>query len=66
MGIIQPNIHRILRKVNQVICMVYPNSDPSLSDSPDILLTNLLYYTKMPKLEKEENSAKCLQNFAKS
>ena len=29
-GIIQPNIHKILRKVNQVICIMYPNSTPDI------------------------------------
>ena len=29
-GIIQSNIHRILRKVNQVICIMYPNSIPDI------------------------------------
>ena len=29
-GIIQLNNHRILRKVNQVICIIYPNSMPDI------------------------------------
>ena len=38
--------------------------DPRSSSSPVILFTRLLYYTKL-QLEKEDNSAKYLQNFAK-
>ena len=29
-GISQPNIHRILRKVNLVICIMYPNCMPNI------------------------------------
>ena len=57
--IIHPNIHRILRKVNQVIytldtmCAKY--HDPSSSGSPDTLLT-MSFMSWMPKSEKANNS----------
>ena len=61
-GIIQLNNHRILRKVNQVIYTIYPNSMPDimiLAKAVSIYFVDkiaLLY--KMPKLEKGDNSAK--------
>ena len=61
-GIIQLNNHEILRKVNQVIWIIYPNSMPDIMILIKAVLqilfdkTALLY--KMPKLEKGDNSAK--------
>ena len=57
-GIIQPNIHKILRKVNQVIYIMYLNCIDwchysSSSSSPDILLRRLLHYTKCQSLKRE-------------
>ena len=51
-------IHRIIWEVNQVIYIMYPNlytwyQDPSLSGSPDILFTRLLYYTKRQNRKRE-------------
>ena len=69
-GIIQSNIHRILWKVNQVICIMYSSYMPGIMSLAQAVhkifcwqgcFTALLY--KMPKSEKGNNSAKYLQNF---
>ena len=72
-AIIQSNIHRSLQEVNQVICIMYPNSLPDIM----ILVAQavlqifcwqycFIIQMLMPKLEKGDNSAKYLHNFAKS
>ena len=63
-GIIQSNIHRILRKVNQVIYIIYPNGIPDIMILAKAVLRYyvdkipLLY--EMPKSEKGDNSVKYL------
>ena len=58
----QLNNHRILWKVNQVICIIYPNSMSDIMILAKEVIQNfvdkiaLLY--KMPKLEKGDNSGK--------
>ena len=65
-GIIQSNIHRILRKVNQVIYIICKLYDwchyPSSSGSPDILLTRLLYYMKCQSRKREVIQTSCWQD----
>ena len=49
-GINQSNIHIVLRKVNRVICIMYPNCMPDIMIQTQavlqIFLTRLLFYTK--------------------
>ena len=59
-GIIQSNIHRILRKVNQVICIMYPNCTPDIMILAQAVsryfVDNIALQYKMPKSEKGHNS----------
>ena len=70
-GKIQPNIHRILRMVNQVICIMYPNSIYLISWSYlkqffRYFVDKIALLYKTPKSEKGDNATKYSQNFAKS
>ena len=57
-GIIQSNIDKMLRKVNQVIYIMYPNSTPDIMVLDQTVLqvfvfTRLLYYTKCQSRKRE-------------
>ena len=55
-----------LQKVNQVICIMYANSIPDIMILAQAVIQMIALLYKMPKSETGDNSAKYLQNFAKS
>ena len=69
-GIIQSNFDRILWKVNRVIYVMYSNCMLDIMILAQVVLQLFVHKVallhKMPKSEKEDNSVKYLQNFAKS
>ena len=63
-GLIQSNIHKILRKVNKVIYIMYPNHVPDIMILAQTF-TGIQYFVhkvalpyKMPRSEKGHNSVK--------
>ena len=68
-GIIQSNFDRILRKVNQVITIMYPNCMTDImilaQVVPQIFVHKVAFSHKTTKTEKGDNSVKYLENFAK-
>ena len=71
-GIIQPNIDRILWKVNQVINIMYPNCMPDImilaQEGLHIFCSQgcfTMQNNKMPKSEKGDNSVKYYRIFPK-
>ena len=67
---VKSNFPRILRKVNQVISIMYPNSMPAIRILAQavlkILLKRLLYHTKCQSREKKIIQSQINTEFAKS